>query len=434
MSLNDFFGMVEPERFADGTSYMIGAFANVGAVETGEGLVLFDIGSEMAGERIFHNLREITKAPVHTIVLSHGHFDHCFGHQPFLAEIAENGWRAPDIIAHQLLPARFEKYRMLEQYHNWINGMQFSSVLFSRRKDPVSTKHLLVPTRLVREGEIHEFEVGDRQFVVRAERGETDDAIWTWVPSTKTVFAGDLFISSFPNVGNPYKVQRYPKHWAIALEHMMEKSPEYLVPGHGRLISGASKVKEALSITARALHFVHDEVVKRLNEGKWFEDIYHEVLAAYPDEFKQSPWLQPIYGCPEYAVHASYMLYHGWYNSGNPTDIHPPRKADVSRELIALLGDGGVDRLLARAEELHAAGSIDLAMALVDHVLLGTPALAARQGETLDRALALKIKLVKKRIALEPSMISRNIYQNYANELATRKKWLKKEPKDQRDI
>jgi alkyl sulfatase BDS1-like metallo-beta-lactamase superfamily hydrolase len=263
--------------------------------------------------------------------------------------------------------------------------------------------------------------------VVRAERGETDDAIWTWVPSTKTIFAGDLFISSFPNVGNPYKVQRYPKHWAIALEHMMEKEPEFLVPGHGRLICGTNKVREALSITARALHFVHDEVVKRLNEGKWFEDIYNEVLAAYPAELKDSPWLQPIYGCPEYAVHASYRLYHGWYNSGNPVDIHAPKKADVSREVLALLGDGGVDRLLARAEALLADGNVDVALALVDHVLLGAPPSDDKQGGIMERALGLKVKLVKKRITAEPSMISRNIYQNYANELTARKKGMKKQ-------
>jgi glyoxylase-like metal-dependent hydrolase (beta-lactamase superfamily II) len=413
--LNDFFGMFEPEGFADGKSYMIGAFANVGAVETEDGLVLFDIGSEIAGERIFNDMRKITAAPIHTIVLSHGHFDHCFGHQPFLAEIAEKGWQAPSVVAHQLLPARYDKYCMLDRYHNWINGMQFSAVL-ARRKDPVSTKNLLAPTRLVREGEEYEFEVGGCHFVVRADRGETDDAIWTWVPSTKTIFAGDLFISSFPNVGNPFKVQRYPKHWAIALEHMMEKEPEYLVPGHGKLIRGAGNVREALAVTARALHFVHDEVVNRLNEGKWFEDIYHEVLAVYPDELKKSPWLQPIYG-----------LYHGWYDSGNPVDIHPPKKADVSREMLTLLGEGGVDRLLARAEALLAEGSLDVAMPLVDHVLLGTPSSDEKQAGIMERALGLKIKLVKKRIAVEPSMISRNIYQNYVNDLVARKKGMKKQ-------
>ncbi len=428
MSLNDFFGSTEPERFADGKSYMIGAFANVGMVETSEGLVLFDIGAEIAGERIFHIVREITKAPIHTIVLSHGHFDHCFGHQPFFAEIAEKGWRPPDIVAHQLLPARFEKYRMLDRYHNWINGMQFSAVLFSRRSNPVSTEHLLVPTRLVHEGEVHEFTVGTYHFEVHAERGETDDAIWTWVPETRTVFAGDLFISSFPNVGNPFKVQRYPKHWTLALERMMEKKPEFLVPGHGKLIRGADRVHEALNITARALHFVHDEVVKRLNEGKWFEDIYHEVLASYPAEFKESPWLQPIYGCPEYAVHASYRLYHGWYNSGNPVDIHAPKKADVSREMYNLLGDDGANRLLARAEALLADGKYDVAMALLDNLILGAPSSDDKQeGGIIERAIGLKLKLIKKRITAEPSMISRNIYQNYADELTIRKKAMKKQ-------
>jgi alkyl sulfatase BDS1-like metallo-beta-lactamase superfamily hydrolase len=186
-------------------------------------------------------------------------------------------------------------------------------------------------------------------------------------------------------------------------------------------------VREALSVTARALHFVHDEVVKRLNEGMWFEDIYHEVLAAYPDEFKKNPWLQPIYGCPEYAVHASYRLYHGWYNSGNPVDIHPPKKADVSREMLVLLGNGGVERLLARADDLLTTGNLDVAMALVDHVLLGTTSSDADQGGIMERALGIKIKLVKKRITAEPSMISRNIYQNYVNDLVARKKGMKKQ-------
>ena len=41
------------------------------------------------------------------------------------------------------------------------------------------------------------------------------------------------------------------------------------------------------------MHFVHDEVVKRLNEGKGFEENYHEMLEIYPEKFKNHKYLSP---------------------------------------------------------------------------------------------------------------------------------------------
>jgi len=51
--------------------------------------------------------------------------------------------------------------------------------------------------------------VGGLDFHAYPELGETDDASWIWVSEKKAVFAGDLVIWSIPNVGNPFKVQRY---------------------------------------------------------------------------------------------------------------------------------------------------------------------------------------------------------------------------------
>ncbi|GAH90883.1 unnamed protein product, partial [marine sediment metagenome] len=65
-------------------------------------------------------------------------------------------------------------------------------------------------------------------------------------------------------------------------------------------------LKDVLSITAEAMRFVHDEVVKRLNEGKWFEQIYYEMLEIFPEKFKKHNALIPIYGCYRFAIHATY--------------------------------------------------------------------------------------------------------------------------------
>ncbi|GAH23476.1 unnamed protein product, partial [marine sediment metagenome] len=89
----------------------------------------------------------------------------------------------------------------------------------------------------------YSFKLGDCTFNIYHDKGETDDSIWLWVPEKRLICAGDLMVSSFPNVGNPYKVQRYPKQWAIAMEKMMEKNAEYLIPGHGPLIKGKGRIQ-----------------------------------------------------------------------------------------------------------------------------------------------------------------------------------------------
>ena len=271
------FGLYPPKSFANGKFHKISAFSNMGVVETSEGLVLFDISSRLNGPRIFNSLREITDKPIKYIVFSHGHFDHCFGYAPFIEEIKDNKGKMPQVIAHENCVNRFEKYRMLDKYLNWLHDQQFGSVL-GKDKQYNSAHEILNPTILLRGNENYAFKLGEYTFELYHNKGETDDHIWMFVPEEKVLFTGDFIISCFPNVGNPYKVQRYPKDWARALEKMREKEAEYLIPGQGPLIEGKEKIKEILTITAEVLHFVHDEVVKRLNEGKWFEQIYHEML------------------------------------------------------------------------------------------------------------------------------------------------------------
>ncbi|MFX1340740.1 MAG: MBL fold metallo-hydrolase, partial [Promethearchaeota archaeon] len=248
------FGFIPTATFADGMCHLIGGFGNCGVVETDEGLIIFDITNKQLGPKIFRDLRMVTDKPIKYIIYSHGHFDHCFGFDPFIKEIKEKEWEMPEVIAHENCIRRFEKYRMLDKYHIWLNQQQFASL---KRPVEVSAHETLDPTIIIKGNETYKFELGGLTFELYPEWGETDDAIWLWVPEKKVIFAGDLIVASFPNVGNPYKVQRYPKHWALAMERMMEKNAEYLVPGHGELIEGKEKVKEVLAIIAEAMNFVH---------------------------------------------------------------------------------------------------------------------------------------------------------------------------------
>jgi alkyl sulfatase BDS1-like metallo-beta-lactamase superfamily hydrolase len=204
------------------------------------------------------------------------------------------------------------------------------------------------------------------------------------------------------------------------MEKMMEKKVKYIVPGHGRLIEGAENVRDALSITADVMHFVHDEVVKRLNEGKWFEQIYHEMLEIYPEKFKKHKILRGIYGCYRFAIHATYRLYHGWYNSGNPTDLFPSKTVDIARELLKLNSEIAY---LEHANKLYSEGKSQLALHILDIIIKGSD---EQNINVLAGALRLKVRILKEKVNGESSYIATNILENGAQQSNLRLKELQK--------
>ena len=419
--MSDWFGWFPASTFENDDCIFIPSMANTCVFNTKEGLVIFDVPIRQFAQKTFDAIRRITNKQIKYIIYSHGHFDHAFGYGPFIEEIRKKGWDMPEVIAHENCIKRFEKYEILDKYHDWINKQQFAAVSRRGRDAVVSARETLDPTIILKGNESsYSFTLGGIDFEIFHDKGETDDSIWLWVPEKKTICAGELMCSSYPNVGNPYKVQRYPKDWAIVMEKMREKNAEYLVPGHGRLIEGTEKVRDALSITAEAMHFVHDEVVKRLNEGKWFEQIYHEMLEIYPEKFKNHYILKGIYGCYRFAIHATYRLYHGWYDSGNPTDLFPSKTNDIAREFLKLNSESVY---LEHANKLYSEGKKQLALHVLDIVVKGTD---EKNSEMLVEALKLKVKILKEKVRDESSFITSNILKNSAHQIKTRLKNLQK--------
>jgi len=404
-------GRFEAKPFADGVCLIIGAFGNVGVVKTDDGLIVFDLSLRLFNRYIFNAVREFSDKPIKYIVFSHGHLDHTLGYGYFLKEIKEKGWEMPKVIAHENCVKRFEKYRMLNKHQFWTYMMQATSVKGFRQLEPETWRKILEPNIIIRGNENYEFKLGNYTFELYHDKGETDDSLWMWFPEKKVIFAGDLMPCSFPNVGSPFRVQRYPKDYAIALERMMEKNAEYIVPGHVDLIEGKENIREALSITADAMHFVHDEVVKRLNEGKWFEQIYHEMLEIYPEKFKNHKYLKPLYGDFRFAIHCTYRLYHGWYDTGNPTDLFPAKSEDIAKEFLKVINE---EKYLDHAKFLYEEGKKQLALHVLDVVIKGTD---HNNIEILLEAFRLKNTILKQMVKEEASFITRNLINSGAYQM-----------------
>lgn len=353
-------------------------------------ILLVDTTVAQVASRALDDLRSNhSQAPIETIVYTHGHIDHTTGAETFLADAQARGHPRPRILAHRDLPARFDRYRLLAPQNDFINRVQFNLP---------ETAHLFSNANLVYPDDVYSdalvTTVGGERFELYHARGETDDETWVWCPARRVLCTGDTFVWSSPNAGNPYKVQRYALEWAQALQAMAALRPLHLLPGHGPALSGEDRIQDALLTTAAFLRSIHDQVVAKMNEGKWLEDILREI--DYPPTDK--PWLRPIYDHPEFIARNVYRLYGGWY-SGDPADILPAHSGDIARELVGVCG---AEPLLARARALRDAGDLQIACHITDFVRKGDP-------DNRDAWLLWR-DLFAARIEAEPSLMARGAF------------------------
>ena len=389
------FGMAgEIAEVAPGAAF-VAAFSNVAAFTTGDGMVLVDTSSPFLAGRVHDVLREWRADPLHTAVFTHGHIDHVFGVERYEADAREQGAVDPRVVAHEAVPARFDRYIATAGYNAVINRRQFGLEGFEW---PTEYRY---PDDTYRSSMT--LDVGGARFELHHARGETDDHTWVWLPDSRILCTGDLFIWASPNCGNPQKVQRYPKDWAVALRTMADLGAETLLPGHGLPILGADRVRESLESTAALLEGLHDDTLRMMNEGARLDEILHSVRA--PQSLLEKPYLRPIYDEPEFVVRNVWRLYGGWYD-GNPAHLKPAPESAVATEVATLAG--GAARLAARARELADAGDLRLAGQLAEwaaEVDPGDPETQRTRAEVFEA-----------RVVAEASTMSKGIFGAAARE------------------
>jgi len=384
--------LAEPREVAPRTIFFP-YFGNVIALLTDEGVVLVDASNYASGRDILQELRKRTDLPIHTIVYTHGHLDHVPGASHFIDDAKERGHPGPRVIGHHRVIDRLHRYDRMASQIRFISAIQWGAPV-----DAVASasRQTFVYPDVTYEDRIT-IQVGGEPFELVHATGETDDITWVWAPQRNLVCAGDIFLWSCPNVGNPWKVQRYAEGWAEGLEAIAAVHPALLLPGHGPPIEGEESVQTALLDTARYLRSIHDQVIERMNQGQWLEQVLREVEP--PADLVDKPYLRPIYGHPKFIVHGVWRQYGGWYD-GDPASFFPASTADQAVEIVKL---AGADSLLARARQLQAAGDLPLACHLVDWV---------RKAEPQNReAWQLWRDLFQARAETEGNMMARNTFR-----------------------
>ena len=385
------------------SAYLVcrGIVGNVTAIKTSDGLVVVDSGTSQAAPRIVEELRKWNQDRIHTIVITHGHWDHLAGVPTMDREAESKGNKKPHVISHANVIPRVERYILTAGHNTAINKKQFPN---AKLKWP--PEHRLPDETY--QGET-KFTVGERKFELFHGYGETDDHTWVWIDDLKTVVTGDFFIWSGPNVGNPQKVQRYAKGWEMNLRRIMTLNPEVLVPGHGPAIYGESQIQTVLADTVEYLEVIHDNTLEMMNRGERLDHILHSV--KIPAHLQGKPYLAPTYDHPEFVIRNIWRLYGGWYD-GNPSHLMPAPEAELAKELADLAG--GVEKLAKRAEALAKKNNLRLAGHLAEFAVQAAP-----ENTTAHKA---REKVFHLRAEQERSLMARNIFSTTAQESASKSK------------
>jgi alkyl sulfatase BDS1-like metallo-beta-lactamase superfamily hydrolase len=343
------------------------------------------------GKKAIEVIRKRTDKPVYAIIYTHGHMDHVWSVPVFNTDAETHKYPKPHIIGHKNVARRFDRYQRLKVQHEHINTIQFAIP----PDEPVLPQQFFYPN--ITFDDAMQCKLGGLTFELYSYYGETDDSLWVWIPERKTALVGDLLISGVPNVGNPFKVQRWALEWAQALEAVAAKNPDFVVAA-GQVLPKKS-AKDILLDTARYLRFIEDEVVRLLNEGCWIEEIIDKI--NLPEDLTNKPWLQPVYGHPTFIIHGVHRRYAGWYN-GNPAELFPAKSTEIAAEIVKL---AGVDKLVQQANILRDNGKVQLALNIIDFVIRGI-----EDKETRREAILLKSELLDTRANIETSYIARNIF------------------------
>jgi uncharacterized sulfatase len=245
---------------------------------------------------------------------------------------------------------------------------------------------------------------GERRVELLWAPSETDDAIVLWLPEEKLLYGGAAVTPSIPNVGTPLRSLRDPVRWADSLDRLASLEPELLVMEFGPAIEGRDRIQEILRLTAAALRWLRDQVVERINRGLGVVEILHDL--DYPAALFDRPWMQPIYGDPDYIVRDIFRAETGWWDR-NPTSLHPAHPDEAGAAVLSAITDRGA--VLERARALAAQGQAQLALHVVDVL-----ALAPGDDPDVVAARALKAQLCRTLAEGARSFVSQSLYVSSA--------------------
>lgn len=354
-------------KVAPGLSYVLGrnVSSNTIVLETSAGAVIVDTSRPPASKAHFDLLQRSGVSKAAYVILTHGHGDHTGGAALWKATGAK-------IVAQEQFTEFLGYQRMLAGFFARRNGAQFQfagGVGAAAQRAPAGGQpgvagQLAIVPDITFDKEL-KLDVGDTKLEIYHTPGETPDHLTVWIPKLKAALVGDNFYESFPNMYTLRGTRpRWPLDYINSLDKVLALEPEIVIPSHGPAVVGKDEVKRQLTKMRDAIVYVHDAVLKGMNEGKDVHTLMREI--KLPPELDVGEG----YGKISWSVRGIYEGYAGWFN-GDPAEMYEHGRDSISPDLVKLAG--GPKKIADEAMALIGQGKFVEALQMTSVGVEGAP-------------------------------------------------------------
>ena len=333
-------------------------FSNLVFFVSPEMVVAVDGGTtEESAREAVAALRQVTRAPIKYVILTHGHWDHVGGlgavREPGTTVIARAGF------AEEL--ARSRSYHPPFQYFFGTGTMKLD----------VKPDRLITAPETLTAG-------GLELRLIPAPSGETPDALFIQDRKHDLLVVGDAFM---PYLGAPFVAEGSPEGFLSAIDLVLQLHPRRLIHGHSPLT--AVFTIDAMPGLRDAMGALYARSLAAARTARPLADVLHDDFL--PASLRNAPTaVQPYLIARDTFVQRLYTEHAGYWQA-NGDGIDAFTRGEWAGALEAL-GGGGEAPFVRTARQLEARGDAGLALQIAELGLARHPTSAALQ-ETRARVL-----------------------------------------------
>lgn len=357
--------------------------ANITLIQGKTGWIVVDTGTaqETAAFALAFARQHLGNQPVSAVVFTHSHIDH-FGGALGVISAQEARERKVPVVApvgfmeeatsENVLMGTAMARRSIYMYGNRLprnaeglvdNGLG-KAVAYGR-------VGLLPPTVVVDQPEQALTLDGVRFIFYNVPGSEAPSEFTFSLPDLKAYGGAELMGQTLHNLYTLRGAKvRDALKWAGYLDAALAQSAgaEVVFNQHHWPVWGADHIRASIERQRDVYRNIHDQTVRLMNAGLTGPEIAETL--QLPKALQDELTIRGYYGTVRHNIKAVYQHYLGWYDA-NPANLDPLPPVDAAKRYVALAG--GVDKLVASAQQAYDAGDFRWVAELLKHAVYAEP-------------------------------------------------------------
>ncbi len=341
-----------------------------------DGVIIVDPPEDVdKGRRTLEEFRKFSDKPVKAVIYSHWHIDH-FGGVAAFASHEDAAAGKVKIIAHETFLENVIKSSaggtgpIIGARVDYSLGTLLAVGPKGRINGGLGPDFVIENPSLIQPNVLVDDElditIAGVRMHIKWVPSEAPDEIVVWFPELEVLHTVEVLQGeSFPNL-HTIRGTRYrdPEIWFKGIDVMRQFPAKYMVPSHGRPVSGRKAVAETLTAYRDGIQYVYDQTIRHMNSGMVPDDLVEVV--KLPPHLANHPWLGDFYGGVPHSVRQIYVGELGWF-LGDPTFLAPTQPIEASRRYLKLMG--GPSAVLEAAKKAAEEGDHQWAAELTTHLV-----------------------------------------------------------------